>query len=359
MMRAFVSLLFVVLAQAVVLGQQQDIASLDVDKLIQDHDAKLIAHTQQLIAAKTEAEREALSRTLPSAAELAPLMLRVAQEHPVETTSTKALVWLVTRASNVPEGFKGIQLLTEPRYASRAGLLDALDYLANSQPGVTEQALRAIATNNTHTEEKASATLGLGNVLVKVGEASPAGSPQRRAALDEAKKYFEEVLASYKDVVVRGMKVGDPAAAMLFELANVSEGCQAPEIDGKDAYGATFKLSDYRGMAVVVVFWGAWCHACHGTLAAIQADIQQLPPGKAVLVAVNTDPVDTLKQAIQDQHIECRNWSDGYNRGPISSVWNIHSWPCIFVIDAKGVIQRKNVPRPDVGKALREVLAMP
>jgi peroxiredoxin len=196
-------------------------------------------------------------------------------------------------------------------------------------------------------------------VLVKAGEAAPAGSAQRRAALDEASKLFEEVLASYRDVTVRGVKLGEPAAAMLFELHNVSEGCQAPEIEGKDADGATFKLSDYRGLAVVLVFWGSWCHACHGTLNAIQAGIQQLPPSKAVLVAVNTDPVETLKQVIASEHIECRNWSDGYNRGPISSVWNIHSWPCIFIIDGKGVIQRKNVPRSEVDKALREVLAIP
>ncbi len=341
------------------LAQQPDIATLDVDKLMQDHDAKLIAHTQQLIAAKTDAEREALSRTLPSAAELAPTMLRVALQHPVEATSTKALVWLITRATNVPEGLTGLKMLGEPQFAGRAGLLDALDYLANSQTGVSEQVLRAVVAQNTHTEEKASATLGLGNVLVRAGEAAPAGSPQRKAALEEASKLYAEVMANYKDVTVRGMKLGDPAAAMLFELTNVSEGCQAPEIEGKDAYGATFKLSDYRGLSVVLVFWGSWCHACHGTLAAIQAGINQLPPSKAVLLAVNTDPVETLKQVLASEHIECRNWSDGYNRGPISSVWNIHSWPCIFIIDAKGVIQRKNVPRSEVDKALREVLAMP
>ena len=114
------------------------------------------------------------------------------------------------------------------------------------------------------------------------------------------------------------------------------------------------------GLAVVLVFWGSWCHACHGTLAAIQADIAKLPPDKkTVLLAVNTDPLDTLKGIIATEHIECRQWSDLFNRGPISAVWNIHSWPCIFIIDSKGVIRRKNVPRTDVDHALREVLAMP
>ncbi|MDB6072372.1 MAG: resA 14 [Verrucomicrobiaceae bacterium] len=358
-MRCRLLLPFVLFCTAV-LAQEADLASLNIDKLMQDHDAKLIAHTQLLIAAKTEAEREALSRNIPSAADLAPVMLKVAQQHPVEASSTKGLVWLITRATNLPEGRTAVEMLSQPAFAARSGLLDALDYLANAQGGLAEKVLRAIATLNTHNEEKASATLGLGNVMMKNGEAAPAGSPQRQAALEEAAGLYEAVLASYSDVTVRGIKLGDTAAANLFEIRNVSEGSQAPEIDSKDADGNSFKLSDYRGQAVVLVFWGSWCHACHGTLADIQKGIAQLPADKkAVLLAVNTDPTDTLKQLITTEHIECRNWSDGFNRGPISSVWNIHSWPCIFIIDDKGIIKRKNVPRTDVERSLKEVLGAP
>jgi cytochrome oxidase Cu insertion factor (SCO1/SenC/PrrC family) len=32
----------------------------------------------------------------------------------------------------------------------------------------------------------------------------------------------------------------------------------APEIEGEDADGVQFKLSDYRGKVVVVAFWGNW-----------------------------------------------------------------------------------------------------
>lgn len=352
--------LLLVFLRALVIAQEADIASLDIDKLMQDHDAKLIAHTQQLIAAKTEAEREALSRNIPSAGDLAPTMLKVALQHPVEASSTKGLVWLITRAMNVPEGRTAVTMLAEPTFAGRAGLLDALDYLANAQGQLAEKVLRAVSTINTHKEEKACATLGLGNVLVKAGEAAPPGSPQRQAALAEAATLFETIVSTYPDVTVRGIKLADTAASNLFEIRNVSEGSQAPEIEGKDANDVSFKLSDYRGQAVVLVFWGSWCHACHGTLNAIQADIAKLPPDKkAVLLAVNTDPLETLKQVIASEHIECRNWSDLFNRGPISSVWNIHSWPCIFILDDKGVIRRKNVARTEVDRALRDVLGIP
>ena len=32
----------------------------------------------------------------------------------------------------------------------------------------------------------------------------------------------------------------------------------APEIEAEDVFGATFKLSDYRGKVVVLDFWGDW-----------------------------------------------------------------------------------------------------
>jgi len=32
----------------------------------------------------------------------------------------------------------------------------------------------------------------------------------------------------------------------------------APEIDGEDVDGVTFKLSDYRGKVVLLDFWGHW-----------------------------------------------------------------------------------------------------
>ena len=71
------------------------------------------------------------------------------------------------------------------------------------------------------------------------------------------------------------------------------------------------------------------------------------------------DIYSRVVQIIASEHIECRQWSDLFNRGPISSVWNIHSWPCIFILDDKGVIRRKNVPRTDVDRSVREVLGIP
>ena len=48
------------------------------------------------------------------------------------------------------------------------------------------------------------------------------------------------------------------AEGALFELNNLSIGLTAPDIEGEDFDGTSFKLSDYRGKVVVLDFWGDW-----------------------------------------------------------------------------------------------------
>ena len=48
------------------------------------------------------------------------------------------------------------------------------------------------------------------------------------------------------------------AKGQINVIENLSIGCTAPDIVGKDHDGKEFKLSDYRGKAVLVDFWGIW-----------------------------------------------------------------------------------------------------
>ena len=53
-------------------------------------------------------------------------------------------------------------------------------------------------------------------------------------------------------------EVARQAAGYLFELDNLQVGMVAPDIEGKDLGGVSFKLSDYRGKVVMLDFWGDW-----------------------------------------------------------------------------------------------------
>jgi len=337
-------------------GEERPVASLDVNQIILDFDNTIRAHSQKLMAAKSDEERATLSTQFPSPDQLAATMLRVMQEHPDEAASMKAMSWLVTRATNLPQGQLALQALKE-KHAAKKGLLETIDYLSHSQPVIAEPVLRVIREKNPNIEEKAAATHGLGLCLFAQSEGNLA-DPKTKPILDEAIALLTEMVTTYKDVVCNGFKLSEQAAALLFEIENLNPGKAAPEIEGKDSTGTVFKLSQYRGKVVVLVFWGSWCHACHATLDMVKAAVQA-HADQVTLLGVNTDPLETYKQLAATQNISWRNWCDEFNRGPISAVWNIRHWSTIYIIDAKGVIRGKDVAASRLDQLLPEVLAAP
>ncbi len=61
-------------------------------------------------------------------------------------------------------------------------------------------------------------------------------------------------------------------------MLNLVVGKPAPEIEGADMDGKPFKLSDYKGKVVVLVFWGTWCGPC---MAQVPHERELVQPSKA------------------------------------------------------------------------------
>src|SRR2546430_15416373 len=74
----------------------------------------------------------------------------------------------------------------------------------------------------------------------------------------EAEKLFEQVIEKFGDIQNYRGTLADAARGQLFEMRNLAIGKVAPEIEGEDVDGKSFKLSDYRGKVVVIDFWGDW-----------------------------------------------------------------------------------------------------
>jgi hypothetical protein len=66
------------------------------------------------------------------------------------------------------------------------------------------------------------------------------------------------------------------------------------------------------------------------------------------LIGVNSDrDRDKLKTVLEKEKITWRSfWNGGGTQGPISTKWNVNSWPTLYVLDHKGVIRHKWVGSP-------------
>jgi peroxiredoxin len=163
---------------------------------------------------------------------------------------------------------------------------------------------------------------------------------------EEAATWFERVARDFGDVRYDDQPLADAARAELFEVRHLNVGQPAPEIEGRDADGTTFRLSDYRGRVVVLTFSGNWCVPCRAMYPEERRLVELGRECPVTVLSVNTDQdVATLKASIADGTITWRCWWDGPPGGPIARAWNVQIYPAVYVLDQEGVIRFKKVGR--------------
>lgn len=77
--------------------------------------------------------------------------------------------------------------------------------------------------------------------------------------------------------------------------------------------------------------------------------VQKLEDKPFALIGVNSDrDLKALQEVLEDEEITWRSFWNGPQgtSGPISTEWNVHGWPTLFLIDHKGVIRHKWLGSP-------------
>jgi thiol-disulfide isomerase/thioredoxin len=109
----------------------------------------------------------------------------------------------------------------------------------------------------------------------------------------------------------------EKARAMLFELKHLRPGKTAPDIEGRDADGTKFRLSDYQGKVILLTFSANWCPPCHELYPLERELAAKFKDEAFALLSVTMDErVDTLKSSLASGEITWRCWWDGVD-GPI------------------------------------------
>ncbi len=323
-----------------VLANEPDAAAVGIRAAIAEYEDAVRANTMKIIEAKTEEEKNKYRATVPSAEPCAKKVLSLVQKHADLAGSAEGVAWLVRSASALPEGQIGLQMLGTS-HASAAGIATAVKTLEFYPYEVGVPILEAVRKQNQNLPERAAATYALGMQHLRRFEMTT-DEKMASAEREKALQMLQEVTSKYEKVTIEGFPIADQAGRTLFELANLSVGSECPEIDGKDIEGETIKLSTFRGQHVMLMFWGGWCHACHDALPQVNQFVTQMSGKGLVVLGINTDVPEEAKKAFETYQVNFRNWSDGTTSGPITSMFNLRSFPTFYLIDPQGKIVLKN-----------------
>ena len=319
---------------------EPDATAKAIRAVIDEYENKVRANTMKIIEAKTEEEKNKYRATVPTVAPYATEVMKIVREHSDDAGSAAGVSWLVTQASAFPEGQIALQMLGTS-HVKHAGIAEAVKSLEFYPFEVGGPILKAVREQNPNKTEQAAATYALGMQHFRRFEVETdekIAAQERALAMDS----FQEISAKFADASINGFKLADQAGRTMFELQNLSVGGTCPDIEGKDVDGAAFKLADYKGKKVVLIFWGGWCHACHGTIPLMNKLVQDLKDKSVIVLGINTDIPDEARKAYQTYEVNFRNWSDGTTSGPITSMFNLRNFPTLYLLDEKGVILLKN-----------------
>jgi len=88
--------------------------------------------------------------------------------------------------------------------------------------------------------------------------------------------------------------------------------------------------------------------------------VKRLAGEPFALIGVNSDKdLEKLQDVLVEENITWRSFWNGPDGtgGPISTRWNVHGWPTIYVLDHEGKIRFKDVRGEAMDKAVDELLA--
>ncbi len=181
-------------------------------------------------------------------------------------------------------------------------------------------------------------------------------------ALDaEAEALLERIVSEFGTVTLPFDKdqrlLADVASGELFARRNLAIGKVAPEIEGQDHEGTTFKLSDYRGKVVLLTFSGNWCGPCRSMYPGERDLVKRLKQKPFALLSINTDEdQETLRKSIESGEITWRCWRDGGTGGPITTRWGVMHFPTIYLLDGDGVVRRTLYRGDSLDNAIEDLL---
>jgi len=166
----------------------------------------------------------------------------------------------------------------------------------------------------------------------------------------EANAYYSQLAESFPD-----SPAGARAEGAVRRLG--SKG-QRISLSGSGLSGGTISLDDFRGKAVLILYWSTWCKPCAEDLPQI-LDLYTQYNGKGfeILGVALDDSPEPVKQYVRQKNIR---WPQIYEEGGFDSdpalKLGVVSLPTMILVGPDGKVVSRNISVDDLRSALPELL---
>lgn len=125
-------------------------------------------------------------------------------------------------------------------------------------------------------------------------------------------------------------------------LPPVAKPFPAPDFTLKDEEGKEYRLSNYRGKVVVLMFWATWCPPCRYEMPSMERARRKVEGQDIVMLGVNVGEDDTTVFAFTGRYrVKFPLLLD--RDGAVVAKYPVTGLPTTFIIDPNGMVTHRAI----------------